>query len=220
MNLRKIFNIKKLLKLAGWCLLAIVLLVITSNIVVIRQTKTLLYSDTTLLPNNNVGLVLGTSKRMMDGSPNLFFKYRIEAAVMLFYSGKIKHILVSGDNSSIYYNEAIAMKKALTEKGIPDSCITLDYAGFRTLDSVVRCKKVFGQNSFTIISQEFHNERALFICKNYEIDAVAFNAQKVPANLAFTTTFREYFAKTKAVIDVYILHDEPKFLGDPVEIKI
>ncbi len=218
--MKKKSKFKLLLKLAGWSFAAVVLFVITCNILVIQQTKKMLYSDTTFLPHNNVGLVLGTSKRMADGSPNLFFKHRINAAVLLFASGKINHILVSGDNSTIHYNEAMDMKKALMEQGIPDSCITLDYAGFRTLDSVVRCKKVFGQNSFTIISQEFHNERALFICKNYDIVAIGFNAEDVPVIASLSTLVREWFAKTKAVIDVYLLHDEPKFLGDPVEIKI
>jgi len=193
--------------------------IIFCNIWIIQRTKKQIYSDVSLIPENKVGLVLGTSKYFSNGHGNLFFKYRIAAAVELFKAKKIQHIIVSGDNHVEYYNEAADMKKALLEQGVPDSCITLDYAGFRTLDSVVRCKKVFGQDKFTIISQEFHNQRALFISNHYDIEAIAFNAQNVPEELSLSTTLREYFAKFKAVLDIYILHEEPKFLGEPVNVK-
>lgn len=211
--------LRKLLKIVLWGLVVCFVIVLTSNIWIIQQTKKQIYSDITLIPENKVGLVLGTSKYFANGTGNLFFKYRIRAAVELFKANKIKHIIVSGDNHVAEYNEAADMKKALVKEGIPDSCITLDYAGFRTLDSVVRCKKVFGQDKFTIISQEFHNERALFISNYYDIDAIAFDAEAVPDQLSITTRLREYFAKFKAVLDLYILHEEPKFLGDPILIK-
>lgn len=175
------------------------------------------YSLVKEIPANTVGLILGTSK-WAKGGRNLFFEYRINAAVELFKAGKIKHILVSGDNHVLEYNEAEDMQKALLEKGIPDSCITLDYAGFRTLDSVVRCEKVFGQKKFTIISQPFHNERALFIARGFNLDCIAFNAKDVPANYSLKTKIREYFARVKCVLDIYILGTGPKFLGEKVNI--
>ena len=100
----------------------------------------------------------------------------------------------------------------LKRLNVPSSKIIKDYAGFRTFDSVIRAKKIFGQTNFTIISQKFHNERALFICNQNNIDAIAFNAQAVfstPRN-----TLREYLAKFKAVLDVFILNTQPKFLGE------
>jgi SanA protein len=212
--------LKKIRKLILLALLITGILVAACNIWIIRQTKNQIYSDISLIPGNKVGLVLGTSKYFLNGTGNLFFRYRIEAAVALFKANKIKHIIVSGDNHVLGYNEAADMKKALLEKGIPDSCITLDYAGFRTLDSVVRCKKVFGQDKFTIISQEFHNQRALFISNHFEIDAIAFDARAVPEELSLSTLLREYFAKFKAVLDIYILHQEPRFLGIPVKINV
>ncbi len=112
------------------------------------------------------------------------------------------------------------MRKALIANQIPDSCITLDFAGFRTLDSVVRCKKVFGQNKVTIVSQRFHLERALFIAQKYDMDAIGFVAEDAPQQYGFYTYIREYFAKFLAVIDLYFLHASPKFLGDPIEIKV
>lgn len=212
--------LRKFLFIGLYTFLSGLVIIALCNVWIIQQTKSQMYSDITVVPENKVGLVLGTSKYFSNGTGNLFFKYRIEAAVELFKANKIKHIIVSGDNHVAEYNEAADMKKALRAKGIPDSCITLDYAGFRTFDSVVRCKKVFGQNKFTIISQEFHNERALFISQHYDIEAVAFNARAVPEELSINTILREYLAKFKAVLDIYILHEEPKFLGDPIKINV
>jgi SanA protein len=143
----------------------------------------------------------------------------MEAVAALWKSGKIKHIIVSGDNSTQYYDEATAMKKALSDIGVPDSVITLDYAGFRTLDSVVRCKWVFGQSEIIVVSQEFQNERAIFIANHFGINAVGFNAKDVPGNYGFKTSVREYFARAKAVLDIYLLHTKPKFPGPPEPIK-
>jgi SanA protein len=110
------------------------------------------------------------------------------------------------------------MRDALLALGVPDSCIVLDYAGFRTLDSVVRCEEVFGEDSVTIISQEFHNQRAVFIANKSHLSAIAFNAQEVNKNYSFRTRIREYFARVKCVLDIYLLGTSPKFLGDKIKI--
>ena len=177
------------------------------------------YNKTENIPENDVALLLGASKKLRNGNQNLYFKYRIDAAVELFKAKKIKHIIVSGDNHKKEYDEATDMRDALIAQGIPDSCITLDYAGFRTLDSVVRSLKIFGQKNITIISQEFHNERALFIANYFGMNAVAFSAKDVPNQYSFKTRMREYVAKFKAVLDLYVLHTKPKFLGERVSIK-
>lgn len=187
---------------------------------IVSSAEGKMYSNVQDIPSNDVGLVLGANKNSRRGNVNLYFSNRIDAAVELFRTGKIKHILVSGDNHITEYDEATDMKNALVAMGVPDSCITLDFAGFRTLDSVVRCKKVFGQSKVTIISQEFHNQRALFIAKYYGMDAVAFNAKDVPAKYSLRTQLREYFARLKAVLDLYVLKTDPKFLGEEVKIRI
>lgn len=187
------------------------------NYWVVSSTKQQMYSDLALVPYRKVGIVLGTN-RVWRKEENPFFKYRIDAAVALFNAGKIKHIIVSGDNHISSYDEPKDMKKELVKAGVPDSCITLDYAGFRTFDSVIRGKEVFGQDSVTIISQEFHNERALFIANYYKMSAVAFNAQDVPDQYSIDTHLREYFAKCKAVLDLYVFHSTPHFLGEKVKI--
>ncbi|MBK7182854.1 MAG: YdcF family protein [Bacteroidetes bacterium] len=194
--------------------------IVISNYWIINSTKSQLYSDVNLIPANDVALLLGASKKTSRGNDNLYFKYRIEAASKLYKAGKIKHIIVSGDNHIKEYDEATDMCDALIIEGVPDSCITLDYAGFRTFDSMVRCLKVFQQKNVTVISQEFHNQRAVFIGNYYEMNVVAFNAKDVPSQYSLKTKVREYFAKFKAVIDLYLLHKEPKFLGEEITIKL
>lgn len=217
--LKKI-NYKKITKWSALTLLLICLLIIASNYWVIKSTKVQLYSNINEIPENDVALLLGASKTTIYGNANLYFTYRIEAAATLFKAGKIKHIIVSGDNHKKEYDEATDMRDALIAQGVPDSCITLDYAGFRTLDSMVRCLKVFKRKNITVISQAFHNQRAVFIGKYYDMNVVAFNAKDVPSQYSLKTRIREYFAKFKAVIDLYIIHKQPKFLGDEVKINV
>jgi SanA protein len=200
------------------CLIGI--FIVFSNVAIIESTKDNIYSSTDGIPKKDIALILGTSRYTTRGTTNLFFKYRINAAVALYKSGKIKHIIVSGDNSLQSYNEPREMRKALMTMGIPESVITLDYAGFRTLDSVVRCKEIFGQSSVTIISQRFHLQRALFIARKYKMEAIGLAAQDPPEKYSIKTHFREYFAKAKAVIDLYIINKKPKFLGKKEQIKI
>lgn len=182
-----------------------------SNYWVKHEAKEMTFDSVEEIPYNRTGLVLGTSKKVRGGGENLFFKYRMEAVVELYKAGKIKYIIVSGDNSILEYNETRDMKKSLVALGIPEDYIVEDFAGFSTLDSVLRAKEVFGQDSITVISQEFHNERAIFIGKNHDIYALGFNAQKVPKRYGTVTITREYFARVKALLDIYVLGTMPKF---------
>ncbi len=171
------------------------------------------------VPYHRVGLLLGTSSNVAPGQPNDFFTHRIMAAATLFKRGKIDYILVSGDNRHPSYNEPRQMMRALIKAGVPADKIVADYAGFSTIDSIVRAKKVFMLNDFTVISQSFHNERALFIAKHNGIDAAAFNASAPSSFFAnFKVEVREFFARIKCVFDVYFLNSQPKFLGEPIAI--
>jgi SanA protein len=199
--------------------LTVLLGVIACNVWVVESTKTQIYDSLSEVPANDVALVLGTTSRTRAGFPNPYFTNRIEAAYRLYKQGKVKHLILSGDNSEIYYNEPLQMKKALLAKGVPDSVITLDYAGFRTLDSVVRCSKIFQQSRFTIISQRFHNYRALFIANHYGLETVAFEAVNSPVHTR-RIIVRECLARCMAVFDLYFLKKGPKFLGDQIEIHI
>jgi SanA protein len=196
----------------------LVLLVSYVNWQISHFSDPYIYSKIEDLPVNKVGLVPGTSSRMASGNSNMFFQYRLQAAAELYRSGKIKFVILSGDNGTSSYNEPAAMKKELIKLGVPDSAIFLDYAGFRTFDSVIRAWKVFGQKNFTFISQQFQNERAIFIARKNGIDAVAYNAKDVTTYSGFKTKSRELFARVKVYIDIYILNTQPRYLGDPIDI--
>jgi SanA protein len=166
------------------------------------------------VPQNDVGLVLGTSKTTLSGFPNLHFKHRIAAAAALYRSGKVKHVLVSGDNHRKGYDEASDMRDALVLEGVPTNAITCDYAGFRTLDSVVRAKMVFGLTRCTIVSEEFHCARALWIARQHQLDAVAFAAPDVSSfQWSARAKIREALARVWCGLDLYVLHRGPKFPG-------
>jgi len=207
---------KKIVNWLKWCLLGMILIILVSNLVVRFSYSGSIYSSVNTLPEKKVGLLLGTNKYLKAGGINPYYQYRLEAAVELLNAGKIKYIIVSGDNSIIEYNEPVQMRDDLIKMGVDATLIYLDYAGFRTLDSIIRAKKVFGQDSFIIISQPFHNQRAIFIAKQYNIDAIAFNAKDVSMSRGFKVQFREIFARVKLMIDIYLTNKQPKFLGEKV----
>jgi SanA protein len=193
---------------------------IISNIWVVRSTRDQVLSAYDKLPDHRVALVLGTSNKTTAGQPNQFFEKRMDTAAQLYKIGKIDHFILSGDNRSKFYNEPAAMRRALISRGVPTSAITLDFAGLRTLDSVVRSKEVFGQDKVIIITQPFHSYRALFISQYYKIDAVAVVASEPDIEISFKVKIREYFARSKAVLDLYVLKTTPKFLGKKEDIII
>ena len=176
------------------------------------------FNNVDSIPKNKVGLVLGTIKELSNGHINLYYLYRINATVELYNAGKIDFVLISGDNSRKDYDEPSDFKNDLIQKGIPEEQIFLDYAGFRTLDSVIRAKEIFGQDSITIISQKFHNERAVYLAQCHGIEAVAYNAKDVTSRYGLKTRLREYLARVNASLDV-VLNTEPKFFGKKIEIK-
>ncbi len=188
-----------------------------ANFTIESETEDFVTSTFSKLPNEKVGLLLGTSKDLANGNINPYFKYRIEAGAELFHAGKIQNIIVSGDNSVKHYNETEDMKLALIEKGVPENHIFEDFAGFRTLDSVVRAKEIFGQEHFIIISQEFHNERAVYLAQKNGLKAFGYNAQDVNSKFGLTTNIREKLARVKVFIDL-LFGVEPKFGGEKIVI--
>ncbi len=165
-----------------------------------------------------VAVLLGTSQFLSNGQKNQYFEFRMNAAAELYNAGKVGYILVSGDNRKSNYNEPVAMQNALIKRGIPEENIVLDYAGFRTLDSMVRAREVFGQKKFIVISQKFHNERAVYIARKKGIEAFGYNARDVEVRAGFKTRVREVLARTKMMLDLYILRTQPHFLGEEVKI--
>ncbi len=179
-----------------------------------RAASTRLFRSVETVPANDVALVLGTGKTTARGYPNLHFKHRMDAAAALYRAGKVRHLLVSGDNHIIGYDEPSDMRDALLAAGVPDAAITRDYAGFRTLDSVVRAKKVFALTRCTIITEEFHCPRALWIAQRRGLDAVAFAAPDVKLRGWSTRVkAREYLARAWCALDLYVLNRQPRFPG-------
>lgn len=195
-----------------------VISIVWANSTISKQTENKIYSDVNTIPANNAGLLLGTSKLLKNGKMNQYFENRIVATARLFEAGKIKNVVISGDNGTKDYNEPEDMKNELVKRGIPENRIYLDYAGFRTFDSVYRMKEIFGQSSFTVISQEFHNQRAVYIAGTLGLQAIGFNAGEVNIFNGFKTKTREKFARVKVFIDL-AMDKKPKFLGEKVEIK-
>jgi SanA protein len=176
-----------------------------------------MYSDTDSIPYRRTGLLLGTNKYIANKYINPYYLYRIQAAAALLRSGKITYIIVSGDNSRRDYDESSQMRADLIAEGVDSTHIYMDFAGFRTFDSMVRAREIFGQDSVTIISQPFHNERALYIASREGISAIAFNAHDVSKRAGLYTMTRERFARVKVFVD-YLIGKKPKYLGDKIVI--
>ncbi|NPA50937.1 MAG: vancomycin resistance protein [Epsilonproteobacteria bacterium] len=180
-----------------------------------------IYKNIYKVPKRDVAVVLGTAKYIKKGILNPYYIGRIEAAVKLYKAKKIKAILVSGDNSTKYYNEPVRMRNDLIKRGVPSSRIYLDYAGFRTLDSIMRAQKIFGLKKYIIVSQEFHLKRAILIANATGANAIGFAAKGSKNFIAnFKMRLREYLARFKAFLDLYILKTKPKFFGEYEKIPI
>lgn len=180
------------------------------------KTAPWVYDDLTTLPHRQVGVVLGTAKYYRTGVPNQYYAYRIQGALNAYNSGKVNYLLLSGDNAQQNYNEPMTMRRDLIAAGVNPADIVLDYAGFRTLDSIVRTRKVFDTNDFIIITQRFHCERALFIALHLGIQAQCY-AVPSPKNM-LTVRAREVAARLGALADLFIMKREPRFLGPLVPI--
>ena len=209
-------KIKKKFLILTTAVICITIFSFISNILVDKCSK-YTYNNINEITKNKVGLLLGTAKSLTSGYENLYYTYRINATVQLYKNNKIEYILISGDNSRSDYDEPSDMKNDLIKRGIPENKIYLDYAGFRTLDSIIRAKEIFGQDQITVISQQFHNERSIFIAKNKGIKAIGFNAKNVPIKYGIKVIIREKLARVKVVLDI-IFNKKPKFLGDKITI--
>lgn len=191
--------------------------VLLTNVWVVMSTAEQVQTQIDDLDNSRkIALVLGTSRYQVGGGTNLYFSGRMEAVAELYHKGKVKHIIVSGDNETEYYNEPAEMQEALVELNVDKKDITLDYAGFRTLDSVIRCKEVFDQNDFIIVTQQFHGYRAQYISQYYGLNTEVFVANNKVYESTLRMQLREVLARSMAVLDLYVLNTQPRFLGEKV----
>ncbi len=180
------------------------------------KTAPFIYEDVTTLPHRQVGVVLGTAKYYRAGVINQYYLYRMQGALNAYNSGRVNYLLLSGDNAQQNYNEPMTMRRDLIKAGVDPADIVLDYAGFRTLDSIVRTRKVFDTNDFIIITQRFHCERALYIALHLGIQAQCY-AVPSPKNM-LSVRAREVGARLGAMADLYLMKREPRFLGPLVPI--
>ena len=199
--------IKKIVYVGGALALLCVVLMLVCNQLVVNNAKGKVYSDIDSINYNKVGLLLGTTPyARIDRVKNYFFIYRIDAAEQLYKAGKIEKILISGDDNSLDgVNETECMRDSLVARGIPANAIILDGKGYRTISSVINANKVYGLKSFTIISQKFHNERAIYQAEHLGLDVKnlqAYNAKDPKSRRAYLTTIREYFARVKMFMDL------------------
>jgi SanA protein len=186
------------------------------NQTVDRTSSGLVYANTTEVPAKQTGLVLGALVHS-DGTLSDMLKDRCETAVELYKAGKIQKILVSGDHGTKGYDEVNAMKTYILAKGVPGKDLFLDHAGFDTYDSVYRAKAIFDVQSVTIITQEFHLPRALYIAKSLGMDAIGVKADRSDYGGIEFNQAREVLSKDKAFVDV-TLQSGPKFLGPEIPI--
>lgn len=211
----------KTIKILAWvvasAIIGCIALLLICNHIVESNAVGKAFSEIDSIKYNKVGLLLGTTPQSRyDNKKNDFFKYRIEAAVQLYKAGKIEMILISGDDNSLNgVNEPECMRDSLVARGISPSKILLDGKGYRTISSIINANKVFGLNSFTIISQQFHNERAIYQAEHLGLDTEsiqAYNAKMPQARRAYITTIREYFARVKMFLDLLVMLFAPQFI--------
>ncbi len=187
--------------------------VVFANLLIVHANRDRIYSRISDIPAHETALVLGASRTLRDGRPNLHFSNRMNAAAALYHAGKVRRLLVSGDNGRRDYDEPAMMKESLIARGVPASAIVCDYAGFRTLDSVVRARQVFGLDACIIVTQRYHNTRALEIARATGLNAVGFCAGDVALRHSLRTEVREVASRTLAVLDLYVWHRQPRFPG-------
>lgn len=198
--------------------LLIIAFTVYANVRVVRAAESRIFTSVDSIPHNKVALLLGTNPLNRWGRPNSYFINRINTAAELYHADKVDFIIASGDNHTKEYDEPTAMRDSLMAHGVPEDRIILDFAGFRTLDSVVRAKEVFGCDSLTIISQEDHNARALCLAEANGINAVAISAPLRAGRWVRTRlALREWLARDKMMLDIWF-GKQPHFLGEKIKI--
>jgi vancomycin permeability regulator SanA len=169
--------------------------------------------DEKSVPPAPVALVLG-AEVYPGGTPSPFLAARLDIAKRLLDAGKVRAILVSGDHSRWDYDEPGAMQVYLVARGVPASQVVLDYAGFDTYDSCARARRVFGVRRAIVVTQSYHIDRAVTLCRNQGIDAngIGDDSVRIYKEPWAHSVLRERGAIVKAAIDA-LSHRDPVYLG-------
>lgn len=197
-----------MLKTIKWLIICTFSFIVVCNVWIVGSTHQGVIDDSRELIGAEVGLVFGTSQHQVNGTSNPFFQHRVESARQLLKTGKVEQLILSGSKDSIYYDEAEAMKEALVEQGIEPGKLILDKYGNRTIESLARLRDVYGYNQCILITQEYHAYRCLFIAEKLGLQAQCFVAKTPDKQDHIWALLRELLARTKAVIDLYILQPE------------
>ncbi len=198
---------KKIVLFAGVCLLVVIGIIVTCHVLVVNNAEGRTYDNLVDIPKNEIGLLLGTSPITPQGGHNFYFDNRIKAAADLYHAGKIKKILASGGDYSLTEkhgcDEPTAMRDSLVAYGVPDTCIIEHWQGWRTINSIEAVRDLYDFDNITIISQKYHNERALYQADHLGITAIGYNAEPSPIRRnRIKNTIREYFARVKLFLDL------------------
>ncbi|MFF9864010.1 vancomycin high temperature exclusion protein [Streptomyces sp. NPDC013953] len=162
------------------------------------------------VPAQDVAVVFGAG--LWNGRPTPYLAHRLDTAAELYRGGKVKVVLVTGDNSRAEYDEPDAMRAYLTDRGVPDGRIVSDYAGFDTWDSCVRAKKIFGVDRAVLVTQGFHIRRAVALCREAGIDVYGVGVDEPHDSVWYYGGVRELLAAGKAAADA-AFEPDPVFLG-------
>ncbi len=180
--------------------------------------QTAIYDDPSRIPPMPVAIVFGAGLQP-DGSPSWMLADRVDAAAELYRAGKVRRLLMTGDNSSVGYNEVAAMKRRAVAQGVPADQVNLDYAGFRTYDSCYRARAIFGVDRAVLVTQRYHLPRALYLARAFGIDAVGLAAGQDRYPRQEYYDLREMAALSVSWYEVNLLHPAPRYLGDPVDLE-
>ena len=206
-----------ILKTGSFVLLSVLIIILAAEVYTNSVANDRCHAQAADCRQGDVGLVLGCSKKLSRNRANFYFTGRMQAAAELWKAGKLRCIIVSGDNREKYYNEPRDMKEALVKLGVPAEKIVCDYAGLRTFDSVVRAKRIFNAKKITIISQSYHVKRAVATARGLGIDAEGFNAPLIPINRPtwLRQFLRERAARVAMIFDLCI-GTEPRHMGSRI----
>lgn len=198
--------------------IAVLIAVSVTNAIVLSIGGERVYARIDDVPPRAVGIVLGAGLSR-DGRPSIVLLDRLETGLDLYRRGKVRRLLVTGDNGTDQYDEVTAMERWLVAHGVDPRHVQRDHAGFRTLDSMVRAVKVFQVRHAVVVTQRFHMARSLFLARDAGLDAVGAVADRRPYTYARRYTLREVGARVVAVFDAWVIHRRPRFLGPPIPVE-
>lgn len=193
----------------------LLLLVLLNAWFVLRQESKIYQLDQVCSEDYDVAIIFGTSQFLRSGAHNPHFFGRVERGAALYHTGQVNHLLLSGDNRTLYYNEPLRMQRALTQLGVPADHTTLDYAGLSTFDTLKRARDIFQLEAAVLITQDYHLPRALYIAEHLGLDVVGCVAKGPEWSGMKRLWLREVAARFRTLGDLHIWHREPRMLGDP-----